>query len=222
MNLLTNKLILSAHLIQILLSKSYHLVRPYRNLPIHFHQENMIDANTVALKKQQFIVNLPDFIRGPPPSQINTMGKLPPRCSRCKYFIPYKKSSSFDEPDIYDAGYGLCKMFGNKTDLIKYSFAKHCRENTSQCGPEGFMYEEMDTIDHLSRFVEEIQLELEIQSYNKVEQETKEEKEETQEEKVKTWTRENENKTESLKDKNKELYEYSKFLSFRNDHLSEK
>ena len=71
--------------------------------------------------------------------------RKPPLCSNCKNYIPIKTSICFNN-DKYFGGFGLCKAFGNKYDLIRYSFAKHCRENENQCGKEGYFYEEIDFI----------------------------------------------------------------------------
>jgi len=45
-------------------------------------------------------------------------------------------------PNKNSPSLGLCTMFGNKNDKIRYSFAKHCRENEDQCGKQGYLYEE--------------------------------------------------------------------------------
>ena len=115
---------------------------------------------------------------------------------------------SFDQ-DTYGTGFGLCKMFGSKFDLIQYSFANHCRENENQCGKEGYLYEELES---QLKFIKE------------KEEEKEEEKEKKKQEKFKDFimmvpSSKNEKKNypssdlKDLKNTNSQLYDYSIFLN---------
>lgn len=59
-----------------------------------------------------------------------------PSCLTCKHFIPNKANPE----------YGLCNMFQDvvynrdEKNYVK-NFAVHCRNNESQCGKSGFLYE---------------------------------------------------------------------------------
>jgi len=66
---------------------------------------------------------------------------LHPPCNICRWFIP-----NTDFPEMVN--YGFCKMFkenyisnGKKTTI--YNFAKHCRNNQSMCGKEGFLFDKI-------------------------------------------------------------------------------
>lgn len=83
-----------------------------------------------------------------------------PSCSNCKWFLP--KENGFGDV-------GFCKIF-KETYLNKelgrvmtyYNFASHCRKNENQCGPEGNLFDPIDTDK-----VEEVkELEEMINDYN--------------------------------------------------------
>jgi len=60
-------------------------------------------------------------------------------CTNCKWFLPNDNTRRDD--------YGFCKMHQYNTQdrngkpMILYEYAKHCRENESLCGTEGFLFE---------------------------------------------------------------------------------
>jgi hypothetical protein len=89
-----------------------------------------------------------------------------PSCTSCKWFIPNKRDNN---------DYGLCGLYKQKYDVLKsdiiiYEFARHCRNNESMCGEDGYMYEKKESnnknkndVDHvvvtseLNRNYEELQ-----------------------------------------------------------------
>jgi len=102
--------------------------------------------------------NLDNFIFKKNKKSVAYSCRKPPLCSNCKHFIPFKTYFSFDK-DEYGTGFGLCKMFGSKFDVIRYSFAKYCRENENQCGKDGYLYEEIcdnnDSNKHIQHYEHE-------------------------------------------------------------------
>ena len=102
--------------------------------------------------------DLPEFLKKKQSIILTGPNHPPPLCYHCKHYIhftslnnstnekfmespSYKKYLSFHQDEL-GTGFGLCKLFGNKLDLIRYSFAKHARENENQCGKEGRLYED--------------------------------------------------------------------------------
>ena len=118
-----------------------------------FVHKNNIKINKNILYSTR-VIPCPDFndlFIEKPKVSCKSMRK-PPLCSNCKNYIPVKTSICFNN-DVYFGGFGLCKAFGNKYDLIRYSFAKHCRENENQCGKEGYFYEEIDYFDYKNNII---------------------------------------------------------------------
>ena len=69
-------------------------------------------------------------------SSINNIDK--PSCNTCKFYKPEKYSS-------FDSTNSKCTFYGDKnlhTGEIDYSYATDCRQNETQCGQEGKLYEE--------------------------------------------------------------------------------
>jgi hypothetical protein len=109
---------------------------------------------------------------------------LLPKCSNCKSFVP--SNLGLD--------YGKCKIFG---EIIKcneknmktiYNYAKHCRDNETQCGKNGCLHEN----DNIKTMPVENDI---TEIINAVEIKSKEER------------------IEDLKDVDSQLYDYSNFLS---------
>lgn len=75
-----------------------------------------------------------------------------PKCEDCKWFSKNIKET--------DSIYGLCKMFGTKSDnnkkLYLYEYAIHVRNNKSQCGKEGFLFQDKIIDSNLKFNYEEI------------------------------------------------------------------
>ena len=69
---------------------------------------------------------------------------LMPSCASCRSFIKNKNN---------DYDYGYCKIYKNKHEhngqtIQLYEYAKHCRDNTYMCGPEGYLYEPIKYSDN--------------------------------------------------------------------------
>ena len=159
---------------------------------------------------------IPAFLSKIKPKVCSKSIRKPPLCSNCKHFIPFKTYLSFDN-DEYGSGFGLCKMFGSKYDLIRYSFAKYCRENENQCGREGFLYEDMNSHFDSKKYTmekekeNENEKEKEKEKLNNSNEESLSEKENKENEIINHYKSE----VEDLKYTNLELYDYSIFLSSR-------
>lgn len=132
-------------------------------------------------------------------------GPQAPKCFNCKHYMPNKNHTGFYY-DEYGSGVGLCKMFGNRHDLIRYSFAKHCRENENQCGKYGYLYEENEYDLNNILCLQKEDGEYEDDDNKSIEI--------TQEEKMNEKKDEIEDDLEwvQLKYEFPEIYEYSKFL----------
>ena len=162
--------------------------------------------------------------------------RKPPLCSNCKHFIPFKSFTSFDE-DQYGSGFGLCRMFGSKYDLIRYSFAKHCRENENQCGKNGYLYEDFDYCNR-NQYIDHDEADDEDKNknknnekgdhhnhkYEKYENHKEEKNSDKSNESNKNKDNDNdkdksqEENIEYLKYTNSQLYDYSQFLNFSKNH----
>jgi len=169
--------------------------------------------------------DLPEFLKKKQTITLNGLNEPPPLCYHCKNYIHfttlnhstnerfmespwYKNYLSFRQDEL-GTGFGLCKLFGNKLDLIRYSFAKHARENEDQCGRDGRLYEDIG-FNFIKKEDEE--------KKEKQEKEEKEEKEEKSKDfivipySMKEKEKEKETDLEDLKNVNTQLYEYSVFL----------
>lgn len=82
--------------------------------------------------------------------------KLIPNCNNCKWIIPNINND-----------YSKCKMFiekkpsNEKIDPFPfYNYAKHCRENESLCGVEGYLFEdkEIDILRLMEDRLEELKI----------------------------------------------------------------
>jgi len=179
--------------------------------------------------------DLPEFLKKKQSIILTGPNHPPPLCYHCKHYIhftslnnstnekfmespSYKKYLSFRQDEL-GTGFGLCKLFGNKLDLIRYSFAKHARENEDQCGKEGRLYE-----DSYIGF----KFKVDTKEDDEEEGEGEKEKEKSKDFIViPSSTKENENEKkkmndshpstdlEDLKNINSQLYDYSIFLSVK-------
>ena len=166
--------------------------------------------------------DLPEFMRKKQSIILTGSNYPPPLCYNCKHYLHftslnnstntkfmespwYKRylSVSFRQDEL-GTGLGLCKMFGNKLDLIRYSFAKHARENKDQCGKDGNLYEESYIGFHfLKEDDEDVDKHIEEKSKDFIVIPSTKEKEKE---------KEKEPDLEDLKNVNTQLYEYSIFL----------
>jgi len=76
---------------------------------------------------------------------------LKPLCSQCKFFIPHKNQNENLE-------YGFCKMFTNfhytkDETIVINEYAKHCRQNEYQCGPNGYLFESKNPEINLNKHI---------------------------------------------------------------------
>jgi predicted RNase H-like nuclease (RuvC/YqgF family) len=72
-----------------------------------------------------------------------------PLCSQCKFFIPHKN----ENPE-----YGFCKMFTNyhytkEETIVMNDYARHCRKNDQQCGPNGYLFEPKNTEITMKKYI---------------------------------------------------------------------
>ena len=173
--------------------------------------------------------DLPEFLKKKQSIILTGPNHPPPLCYHCKHYIhftslnnstnekfmespSYKKYLSFHQDEL-GTGFGLCKLFGNKLDLIRYSFAKHARENENQCGKEGRLYE-----DSYIGFKFKVDKKEDDEEEGEGEKEKKKSKD-----LIVIPSSKNENKKmndshpstdlEDLKNINSQLYDYSVFLS---------
>ncbi len=64
-----------------------------------------------------------------------------PDCINCKSYISNKLNENL----------GYCKIFTNKVyfnkdkEILRYNFAKHCRDNEYLCGKNGILFEQVDS-----------------------------------------------------------------------------
>lgn len=172
--------------------------------------------------------DLPDFLKKKQSIILTGPNDPPPLCYHCKHYIhftslnnsinekfmespSYKKYLSFRQDEL-GTGFGLCKLFGNKVDLIRYSFAKHARENEDQCGKEGRLYEE----SYIG-----FEFNVDTKKDNKEQGETKDfivipsSKNENEKENEKMNDSHPSSDLEDLKNINSQLYDYSIFLSVK-------
>ena len=172
--------------------------------------------------------DLPEFMKKKKTIVLTGSNYPPPLCYHCKHYIYFTSlnnstNTKFMESPLYKnylsfrqdelgSGLGLCKLFGNKLDLMRYSFAKHARENEDQCGRDGRLYEDIGY-----SFIKKEDKE---DKEEKEEKEEKEDKEKDKKEKSKdfiivpysTKEKQKEKVLEDLKNVNSQLYEYSIFL----------
>ena len=173
------------------------------SIPIPIGQEKEILDNFILKKNKK---------------TVSCNGRKPPLCSNCKHFIPFKTYFSFDKyKDEFGTGFGFCKMFGSKFDVIRYSFAKYCRENENQCGKNGFLYEENDCNNTNNNLIEELyeennnsELKENKNSMNYVYVHSKE--------KPTMNLNSDQFDFEKLKNTNSQIYEYTRFLNSKDRH----
>jgi hypothetical protein len=213
--------------------------RPFQS----FHKHIKKTQPSFATSIRSFEEDLPDFMKKKQPIVLTGFNYSPPLCYHCKHYIHFTtlnnsnsnsnstntkimewyKNYSFRQ-DKLGTGFGLCKLFGNKLDLIRYSFAKHARENEDQCGRQGYLYEE----SYIGFDFNIVAKEKEEKEDVEEDKEDKEDKEKDKKEKSKdfiivpysTKEKEKEKDLEDLKNVNSQLYEYSIFLK-KNENKNE-